>query len=621
MNTPLDAFLRSLSPDRAARPASSDAAPEAAHVRTESLEDRTLLTGTGATLVITQADGGSVTVDGTEFQNVIVASRATIGTLTLNAGPDGMCLEVRGGGRTGEVTFNGAAGADQAIFNAGSNIGGLTFEGAAGADLVTFNGGVARGDTTFNGGVGADTLEILNGTRIAGDLSGNAGADADTVTIDGRSFLNNVDLMLGDNRDTFELLGGSIVNGNVVVGGGEKTDTFTFGDGVGVRGNLTVNGGGAGDTLTTTRTVVRGNETFNLDGGFDTVEFGDDLVFGSSNVNWADGAMISETAARDVRGDYMFAGGMGRTIATLDAGGGSEYTDVGGNFSFTTMGTTRLDVGVDVDMGNFTVDTGQGVTTGVDRVTVLSGTLVEGNFNATLGGDEALDDTLIVEGPLTVGDPAAGVNGNMTVATGGGDDSVFFEDTTVNGNQTIELGDSTTSAGDSLRFGADTINGDSIVNWAGGAGIIETASRTIRSDYQFGGGDRPSTVRLDRMSTVGGGSSGNFSYTASANTFLTANVQVMSGNLTVQPGAGNDRILLDGATATGNFNVSTESGRDLVSLNDAMAGGNATISVSSGDDRVDNRRFTVTGTPSFNGGAGFDTIANPNRGTVTGFEA
>ena len=621
MHTPLQSLLRSTRGDRTARPGAADRPPVAAQIRTEVLEDRTLLTGPGETLVITQRDGGSVTVDGSQFQNVIVAERASIGTLTLNAAADGMCTEVRGGARVGMIALNGAAGADQLLLDSGSNIGGITIEGGAGDDLVRSTGATIRDTLTFNGDVGADTLELLSGTRLVGDLTGNAGEDADTVTVDGESFLNNVSLMLGDNRDTFELLGGSIVNGNFFVDGGDKSDTFTFGDGVGIRGNMTLAGGGAGDTVTSERTVVRGNQTLNLAGGFDTVEFGNDLIFGSSNVNWADGAMITETAARDVRSDYMFAGGTGRTVAMLDAGGASNYTDVGGNFSFTTAGTTRLEVGLDVDMGNFTVNTGQGMATGRDRLTVLSGTSVEGNFNVTLGGDEADDDVLVIEGPLSVGDEPMGINGNFIATLGGGNDRVRMGDVTVNGNQTINLGNSTRPKGDVLRLGEDQIFGDSIINWAGGALIRETAMRMIASDYQFGGGNLANEVELNRMTSVGTGSSGNFSFTATAPSFLTANVQVMSGNLTVQPGVGNDRILLDGATASGNFSVSTEAGRDLVSLNDAMAGGNSTVSLSGDDDRVDNRRFTVTGSPSFNGGAGTDSIANPNQGTVTGFEA
>ena len=795
MNTLLKTFRRSTP---AARPGVVSTAP------TEALEQRLVLSGTN-TLVIDADDGRSVTVDGTQFDQVDLLDRANIGSLTLNAAAGGICVNLMSGARVASISMNGGAGADQVFAADGSNIGQVSFTGAGGNDEFVATGTVIRSDVTFNGGAGDDLLRFEAGTAVVGGITGTFGDGADTFEVTGDSVIGNVDAAMNAGTDRFALLSGSVVDGNFSLGLGDDADTAAIGSRTAVRGNMTLNTEAGTDSVTFERFVLRGNQTIGLgdsgpaggpgdmltfgrdriegssnlnwtgdatiteqsgriidsnyrfnggsgtstvmldggptnftrlrgnlifnttgetdltlgmtirggnatvstgqgantgadmvtvlggtliegnakftlggsesdadrlrftddrgpvqigdreagingnfsavlgggadvvtsdtatingnqtidlgtapDGSADTLVLGDDTVFGSSIIKWADAASIREAGMRDVRGDYLFQGGTGTTRARLNGGGGST---VGGNFAFTTKGETVLLLGTSVEQGNLNINTGAGAGTGADTVRVTSGTRVEGNAKFTLGGDEALDDTLLFDGLLEIGDNGTGTNGNLTVTVGGGNDTVSFRETTVNGNQTIQLGSSTSARGDVLDLGTDRIFGSSKISWAGGADIEETGRRRIQSDYVFTGGNRPSEITLAQQSQIGTGSSGNLTINTSAKLDLRADVQVLAGNASIQPGAGNDLVDLRDSLFRGNLNVSPAEGNDLVRLTGARVEGNSGVSLSGGDDRVDNAGFTVTGTPTFSGGSGFDRIADDSQGNVSGFEA
>ena len=568
---------------------------------------------------------------------------AVRGNMVLNtdAGDDTVSFErfVLRGNQT--VSLGGGAG-DSLTFGRDVIQGSSTVNWTDGATVGEDSGRIIEGDYRFNGGAGTSDVTLDGGpsqfSRVIGNfLFATTGRTDLTFGLDVRGGNAVVGTGQGANTgaDTVTVLGGTSIGGNAkfTLGGSEAdADRLQFeSDGGPVRigdrpsgtnGNFAANLGGGADVVTFDAVTINGNQTIDLgpapDDAADSLVLGDDTVFGSSVVKWADSASLRESGTRDVRGDYLFQGGDGTTRARLNGGGGSM---VGGNFAFTTAGETTLLLGTSVEQGNLNVSTGAGAGTGADTVRVTAGTRVEGNAKFTLGGDEAVADTLRFDGLFEVGDESTGTNGNMTVSVGGGDDTVAFSETTVNGNQTVQLGDSVTARGDVLNFGEDTVNGGSQVSWAGGADIEETGRRMIRSDYVFTGGNRPSDVTLAQQSQIGTGSSGNLTVNHSAKLDLRADVQVLAGNATVQPGAGGDRVDLRGSLFRGNLNVSTASGGDLVLLRDARVEGNSGVSLSGDDDRVDNAGFTVVGTPTFSGGAGTDVIADPTQGNVSGFEA
>ena len=567
-------FLR----DRISRPAARPNAPAAPP--SEALEGRVVLSATATNpLIVPSGATGSVTVDGSVNDGVIVQSGADIGTLSITAAAGGFCATVQGGATVGSISYTGAAGVDELFLEAGSQVtNSINFVGGAGDDLFESTGGSVGGSVTLNGGAGSDGVRLLGQTTIGGGISGNLDAGDDQFMVADSSTIDNVDLGFGAGQDGFFFLGNSTATGNVTLRGQEGVDVFVVGAGSRVNGNLNFNTGSEDDLVSFEGLTLQGNQTVDLGAGMmDYLAFGADMIQGSSTVNWTGGARVVETAARMIQSDYIFNGGTGTSDVQIAGDGVSDFTTVGGNLIFETAGVTNLVLGLEVMQGNATVNTGRGAGTGADDVTILGGTSIEGNAKFTLGGSEADGDTLRISGdrPVTIGDAAAGINGNFSAALGDGPDRALLPNLDVNGNQSIELGDSG-AAGlfDVVRFGEDRINGSSTVNWAGSARITEEGRRDIRSDYIFNGGSGETIANL----TGGGGSEvgGNFKFNTTGTTDLVLTTAVRMGNMTINTGTGAgtgaDRVLLQGMNSVG---------------------GNATFTLGGSEDDVD--RLTVDG--------------------------
>ena len=491
-----------------------------------------------------------------------------------------------------DYTFKGVGGGtSDAMLDTGSVVGGNFSWTTDGETTLVAGLTITEGNATINtgtgSGTGADEVTLADGFAVGGNL---------TVTLGGDESLSDALRLKGDVR----------------VGDPDEN----------VNGNMTVALGGGDDVYRAERLVVNGNQTLNLGasgtesggglGGKNSVRFAEATVNGGVTVNWAGGLDARETAARDIASDLTFNGSEG------DGGMVKVFVDegstVGGNFTFTAPTRTVLEMGLTVNQGNATISTGTGSGSGPDTLRVLDGTSVGGNFSATLGGSESTRD-VIEFGEVSVGDPATGVNGNMTLAVGGGADKITFDALTLNGNQTIELGDSGPGE-DVLRFGEDRIEGGSNVTWAGDADLRESAAREIAGDYTFGGSDGEATAMLDAGSTV----DGNFNWTSAGATTLALGLTVNQGNLTVGTGSGAgtgaDEVTVRGGTRVGgNAKFALGGGEDdadkLRLLDEVFVGdvenevnGNFTATLGGGSDVFVSDALTVNGNQTVDLGSG-----------------
>lgn len=420
-----------------------------------------------------------------------------------------------------------------------------------------------------------------------------AGADIGTLTIQGDS--SSIRVEIEDDART---------NG-ISFQGGRGDETLIL---RGEAGAVTFNGRGGDDAFFMFGGAVTSAITWNGDAGEDRLSIagfngGTTTVQGGAGID-----RVAIAAGADLRGDLSGSLGEGNDRVVLKSEG-------------TANQTVTKNIDLDLGAGNNVFD-------------FFRPTQINGNFKLTGGdntdvvrfrGGEGIDDVL---GNLTIltngGNDqvtfagAMDVDGNQTLNTGANSDQVVFTNFTLQGNQTIELGTSANGR-DSLRFGADDINGSSKTTANGNAFIQESAARNVQSDYTVqvnNGADL--AVALSGESIV----QGNISITASGDTTIGVNSRLTMGNVTISTGAGVDNIRLAGLMIenTNNLNVSTGGGDDEVDLDGATVTGNSNVSVGEGDDTVFNEEFEVDGTPTFVGGSGFDRITDPIQGNVSGFE-
>ena len=479
----------------------------------QHLERRTLLSGSGSTCVITATDGGSVTIDASQFDNAVVVGSADIGALTINTnGPnDGFKLNIQDGASVTSLQFNGGDGSERVRIGADVSIGSVQFNGNGGQDLLVIRSGTETGSVTFNSGDGPDTL-IIEGT-IGTSLNIQGGRGGDTVLI------QNGGRVVGDT-------GGSL-------GGGD--DQF----------------------------IVRGSET-----AIANIDL--DLGEGSNRFTMLDGADASVNGS----GNFKLTAGGGDDTVRIDGGSGTVVDDL-------------TSLGDDPD-----------------------GTLISGNFTLDLGdGDDLANFTGLVD-----------VDGNMQIDARGGADRILFEQLALQGNQTINLGDSPSGDGtagpaDVIEFGQDLIEGGSSVNAIGRLSVTETAAREVTSDVsvnQTQPGSR-AYVSFDQGSTYGG----NLSISTQDQTSIYGQFTVEMGNATLMTGTGSgtgsDKLVLrDGTRIEGNANItmgdSSDESADQVVFGDVEVTGNMQADLGAGDDSVRFGALTLGGNQTLSLGTGSDFV-------------
>lgn len=615
----------------------------------------TINTGTGADAV-TLADGFGVggnlivILGGDEIVSDALRLKGVVRVGNPDGGINGNMTVAMGGGDdlyratrlvvNGNQTLNlGASGTEEDGERGGKNSvrfaegtinGGVTVDWAGGLDARETGAREIASDLTFNGSEGdGGSVKVFvdQGSTVGGNFTFTSPTQtllAMGLTVNQGNATIQTGTGAGSGADTLRTLDGTSVGGNfsATLGGGEsERDVIEFGEvavgnpETGVNGNMSLAVGGGADEITFDALTLNGNQTIALGDsatGEDVLRFGEDRIEGGSNVTWAGNVDIRETAAREIAGDYGLTGGGGEALALLDGGG-----TVDGNFTWSSAGATTLALALTVNQGNLTVGTGSGAGTGADEVTVRGGTRVGGNAKFALGGGEDDADKLRLLDEVFIGDIENRVNGNFTATLGGGSDVFVSDALTVNGNQTVDLGSGGGPGRDVARFGADVIEGSSIVGWSADARVVEREARRVAGSYLLSGGNRD--ARVDLLGTTLT-DSGNLSVTNAGRLRLISAVRVGSGNASITGGGGDGEYDLAGMLVDGNLSVTTGDGDDRLNLGDAEVRGNLSASLGAGDDAVENAAVVVDGTETYRGGPGADTIARRDGAEVSGFE-
>ncbi len=486
-------------------------------------------------------------------------------------------------------------------------------------DNIFFDGG---GTDSYTGGAGSDTVDY-SGSTGAVTINLNLTGAQTATTFGGRDTLIEIENIIGSQNAANNLIGGAATANRLV--GGAANDTLT-----GQGGDDTLVGGAGSDilfgdyanTFSTAAGTADGNDT--LDGGA-----GNDILIGG----------FGNDTLRGGDGDDVLVGGIGNgTTAGLTAAyindGGNDVFDGGEGFDTAYAHYTGRAGGVRFDLGNLagnsdiTLDGASiGSFTSIERVIFRGGTgndVVRGSGYAdTLIGNEG-DDTL--DGWYG-NDTLSGGLGNDTLNGGEGLDTVSYANATQGVQVDLRIQG---TAQDTIGEGVDTLNG---IEYLTGSGygdtlrgddsfnllidnaVAATQPSLVQSDALFGyGGNDSILVTRSNLTTAGtatsatnilmdGGDGDDFielragslsaglaaigdglstaTYLALGATSNDRNVDVV----TVDGGAGNDRIILTGvASAT----VNAGSGDDIVSISMRGAAGvnNYNLTLGSGADTI-----------------------------------
>jgi trimeric autotransporter adhesin len=299
------------------------------------------------------------------------------------------------GNTSGSVANTVKTSAQNATFTATGNISATTIGGAL-AELDTDKAGLAT-DNTFSGtntftktANFSDGINVNNG-KVTVDKDGNINVNsgAFTVSADGNVGTNNINTKgyINVNSGAFKVGSDGNVNVNngkftVDTDGSIKVNTNKFT--VDTNGNTTV-AGTMGVTGNTTLTTVTATGLASLDGGIDVNDKLTVGTDGSIKVN-------SDKFTVDTNGNTKVAGTMDVTGNTTLANTSVNGTlGVTGNTTLATVtatGLASLDGGINVNSGNFTVDTNGNTKVssltfnGTDTANAITSAVVTGTGDA-----------------------------------------------------------------------------------------------------------------------------------------------------------------------------------------------------------------------------------------------
>jgi Ca2+-binding RTX toxin-like protein len=507
-----------------------------------------------------------------------------------------------------------------------------------GNDNTFFDGG---GNDTYNGAGGVDTVDYSAATstvsvNLATLTAQNTGTSGGTDTI------TNIENVVGA-ANFANVLQGSAAGNRLT--GGAAADT--------ILGNLGIDliFGGAGDDI-----LIGGQNGALDDGTTDTVEGG----LGSDYLAGGQGNDI----LRGGEGDDTLVGGIGRNDRAFFSNDGGDDTYEGGDgtdIAILTYGNRAgvgpSTVGIAFDIGSLAGNsdiTWNGVIVGslnsIERATFIGSAVNDvvkggGSLDSLQGnsGDDVLDGWYgndILDGGL----------GNDTLIGGEGLDTASYSAATagvtvdlriLGAQNTVGAGTDTLSGieyltasgfGDTLH-GSDVFNlivdsvvsgaagqTDSIFGYGGNDSILVTrAAAAVSTNINMDGGDGDDFIEL-RGGTLSTALAANLSGLIAASngatqTYLVAGATSNDRNVdvvTVDGGAGNDRIILTGvASAT----INAGSGADLVSISmrGATSVNNYQISLGAGADII---QFGA----GSNAAASTDVMTTARTNTVTDFE-
>ena len=486
-----------------------------------------------------------------------------------------------------------------------------------GNDNIFFDGG---GADTYNGAGGSDTVDYSAATSTV-TVNLNTVTAQNTGTFGGSDTITNIENVVGAAAFNNTLTGNASANRFT---GGSGVDTVQ-----GNAGNDTIFGGAGNDIL------LGGTSGALDDGSSDTVEGG----AGNDNLSGGQGDDI----LRGGDGDDVMIGGVGNTLGQfftgVDAGNdsydGGNGTDVAIMVYDGRLGAGMSTVGIAFDIGSLEGNSNitfngavVGTLTSVERVTFRGTTVGD-----TVRGGGSLDSLTGAAGNDVLdgwfgNDLISGGLGDDILTGGAGLDTVTYVNSTAGVTVDLRLegvaqntggeGTDTLSGfeylvgsnfGDTLR-GTDDFNliidsgigagatalsqTDSIFGFAGNDTIhVTRATGGVATNVNMDGGDGDDFIELRSgaltgftLATNAAGLSatttgGALNYAPLGATSADRNVDVV----TVDGGAGNDRIVLTGvASAT----VNAGSGADIVSI--SMRGvtsvNNYQITLGSGADII-----------------------------------
>ncbi len=463
-----------------------------------------------------------------------------------------------------------------------------------GNDNIFFDGG---GNDTYNGAGGTDTLDYSNATSTL-TVNLNTVTAQNTGTSTGSDTITNMENVVGALNNINNLTGNAV--GNRLTGG-SAVDTI-----VGNAGADFIFGGAGNDIL------LGGTSGALDDGSADTIEGG----LGNDYLSGGQGNDI----LRGGGGDDVLVGGVGNTAGQfftgVDAGDdtydGGDGTDIAIMVYDTRGGVGGGTVGIAFDIGSLAGNsdiTYDGVVVGsltsIERVTFRGTTVNDnvrggGTLDSLTGGDG--DDVL--DGWIG-NDLLSGGLGNDTLIGGAGLDTVTYVNSTAGVNVDLRIegvAQDTGGEGIDTLFGieyltgsafGDTLRGndefnliidtgvgagatalsqtDSLFGYGGNDSLhVTRAAAAVATNINMDGGDGNDFIELrgGALSTAlaanaaglsASGTGGNVTYLVAGATSNDRNIDVV----TVDGGAGNDRIILTGvASAT----INAGSGADLVSI-------------------------------------------------------
>ena len=365
-------------------------------------------------------------------------------TALLSAGNDVVRLEGFDVGGDQFVDLGADAGRRETVVFGRDVIGGSSTVRYAGAASITETASRTIGGTyNILGRGGAATLKLTQDSQVReGVVIENFGRLDATLRLD--TDFGGVDITTGAFSDRVVFLGGSQIVGNVTAFTGNAQDRFEFAGGVtDVTGNVDVNLGWGFDTFRAADLFLDGDLLLNLgfsNRGTDRAFFKDTIILGDSDVAFSARAVVAETGAQDIRGDYTVRGRGGTLSFTADA-----KTVVLGEFGlvhygrnsvvapFTVRGNARFIGGDRIDSFNLSGASFGGVldvsTDGATDFVSLQDAYVAGVASVLLGNaNDTLDNLgLFLDGPSffdggagfdDLFDPGNGVNVNFE-GTGG----------------------------------------------------------------------------------------------------------------------------------------------------------------------------------------------------------
>jgi fibronectin-binding autotransporter adhesin len=259
---------------------------------------------------------------------LIVHSATRIGGNLNTTNVDNIFLVKPTGGDAGS-SVGGNLSASNAQENLGAFVtidglvgGNLSVTGSRSDDAITVDPtGTIRGNVSANLGEGFNSFALLAGATVFGDVNLSAGAEDDTVTLSGA------------------------VGGSVSMNLGDGANVLAFNAGATVAGNLGLTAGNGPNDLTTFAGSVAGNVALNLGNGDNTFTFAGSV-----------GGSLSYTAGNG--NNSVTIGGANGFALTVRLGSGSNtFTYAAG----TTVGSALIDFGVG-SHGDAYIDNGVVVT-------------------------------------------------------------------------------------------------------------------------------------------------------------------------------------------------------------------------------------------------------------------